>query len=120
MTDLLAGQVQVYFCAHLAIEYIKSRQAARARGDDGDALGGVAGHSDGGRIRAGLRGKRLVWHRRTKEHARRNRREAQQGDQRGPRRSQDSRRGLPTWAPCFRSPPTLASSSPTKPRSGPR
>ena len=31
----------------------------------------------------------LVWHRRAQEHARRDRREAQQGDQCGPRRSQD-------------------------------
>ena len=39
-----------------------------------------------------------------------------------PRRSQDARRGLPTWAArrLRARPPTSASSSPTKPRSGPR
>ena len=97
-------------------------QAARAGGDHRDALGGAAGHSDRGRVRAGLRGERVVWRRRAHEHAGRDRRQAQQRDQRRPRRSQDSRHGLPTWAvPCLRArPPTSASSSPTKPRSGAR
>ena len=36
----------------------QGRQAARAGGDDGDALGGAAGHSDRRRVRAGLRGER--------------------------------------------------------------
>ena len=38
----------------------QGRQAARARGDHRDALGGAAGRSDRGRVRAGLRGERLV------------------------------------------------------------
>ena len=64
----------------------------------------------------------LVWRRRTQEHARRNRRQAQQGDQCRPRRSQDQ------GAACrprqhrasLARPPTSGSSSPTKPRSGAR
>ena len=38
----------------------QGRQAARAGGDHGDALGGAAGRADRGRVRAGLRGERLV------------------------------------------------------------
>ena len=44
----------------------QGRQAARAGGDHRDALGGAAGHSDRGRVRAGLRGERLVRHRRAR------------------------------------------------------
>ena len=66
----------------------QGRQAARAGGDHRDALGGAARHPDRGRIRAGLRGERVVRHRRAQEYARRNHRQAQQGDQCGPRRSQ--------------------------------
>ena len=64
----------------------------------------------------------VVWPRRAQEHARRDRREAQQGDQCRPRRSQDegaARRPRRHGASPAR-PPTSASSSPTKPRSGPR
>ena len=42
----------------------QGRQAARAGGDDGDALGGSAGRPDRRRLRAGLRGERLVRRRR--------------------------------------------------------
>ena len=90
LTDLLGGQVQVMFGTIRIVDRIhQGRQAARAGGDHRDALGGAAGHSDRRRIRAGLRGERLVRRRRAQEHARRDRRQAQQGDQRGPRRSQD-------------------------------
>ena len=42
LTDLLSGQVQVMFRAPAAsIEYVRSRQAARAGGDHRDALGGA-------------------------------------------------------------------------------
>ena len=44
----------------------QDRQAARAGGDDRDALGGPAGRSDRRRVCPGLRGQRLVWRRRTK------------------------------------------------------
>ena len=37
----------------------QGRQAARAGGDHGDALGSAAGHPDGGRVPAGLRGERV-------------------------------------------------------------
>ena len=123
LTDLLGGQVQVMFAATSLVDRVhQGRQAACAGGDHRDALGGAAGHPDRGRFRAGLRGERVVWHRRAQEHARRDRRQAQQGDQCRPRRSQDEgaacrpgRHGA-----CRARPPTSASSSPTKPRSGPR
>ena len=40
----------------------------------------------------------MVWPRRAQEHARRNHRQAQQGDQRRLSPIPRSRRGLPTWA----------------------
>ena len=85
LTDLLGGQVQVMFgtharhrsstsgpasCAHLAVT-----TATRSEG--------AAGRADRGRIRAGLRGQHVVRHRRAQEHARRDHRQAQQGDQCG-------------------------------------
>ena len=61
LTDLLGGQVQVLFGPMPAsIEHIRSRQAARVRGDERDALGGAAGRPDRGRFRAGLRGEPVV------------------------------------------------------------
>jgi len=87
--DLLGGQVQVYFSGVAGtIEYNQGRQTARAGGDRGDALGGAAGRADGERFSAGLRGNLLVGRRRAQEHARRDCRQAQQRDQRGPRRPQ--------------------------------
>ena len=108
---------------HAGVDRVhQGRQAARAGGDHRDALGGAAGHSDRGRFRAGLRGEHVVWHRRAQEHARRDRREAQQGNQCRPRRSQDQgavcRPGRHGASPAR--PPTSASSSPTKPRNGAR
>jgi Tripartite tricarboxylate transporter family receptor len=58
------------------------RQAARARGDDGDTVGRVARRSDGGRDSAGLRGQRLLRDGRAEGHPARNHRQAQPGDQR--------------------------------------
>jgi tripartite-type tricarboxylate transporter receptor subunit TctC len=87
--DLLAGHVQVTFDTTAgSIEYIRAGKL-RAGRDYGDALGGTAGHPDSGGLCPGLRGKRVGWHRQPEEHARRDRRQAQQGDQCGPRRSQD-------------------------------
>ena len=61
LTDLLGGQVQVVFDnTRLVDRAHQGWQAARAGGDDRDALGGAAGHPDRGRIRAGLRGERMV------------------------------------------------------------
>ena len=122
LTDLLGGQVQVMFASlPSSIEYIRAGKLRALGGDHRDALGGAAGHPDRGRVRAGLRGEFGVGHRRTEGHA------AEIVEQLNkeinaaspiPR----SRRGLPTWA-ARRLParlPTSASSSPTKPRSGPR
>ena len=123
LTDLLGGQVQVMFATTAVVDRVhQGRQAARARGDHRDALGGAAGHPDRGRVRAGLRGERVVRHRRAEEHAGRDRRQAQQGDQRGSRRSQDEGAACRPRrrAACRARPPTSASSSPTKPRSGAR
>ena len=59
---------------------------------------------------------------RAQEHARRDHRQAQQGDQRGPRRSQDEGAACRSGrhGAVRARPPTSASSSPTKPRSGAR
>ena len=101
----------------------QGRQAARAGGDHRDALGGAAGHPDRGRFRAGLRGELLVWRRRAQEHARRDRRRSSTrrstpalADPKMKARLAD----LGGTAACRCRPPTSASSSPTKPRSGPR
>jgi hypothetical protein len=67
-----AGDVQ----RHVTFDRVhQDRQAARAGGDCIDALGGVAGHSDFGRCRTGLRGDLLLWRRRAEENARRDCRE---------------------------------------------
>ena len=71
LTDLLGGQVQVMFDGTASsIEYIRTGKLRALGGDHCDAFGGAAGCPDRGRIRAGLRGERLVRHRRAQEHAR--------------------------------------------------
>ena len=62
------------------------RQAPRARGDHKRAVGGAAGDRDAGRFGAGLRGERGDRHRRAEGHARRDRRDAEQGGAGGVRR----------------------------------
>ena len=90
LTDLLGGQVQVLFANPAqSIRVHQGRQAARSGGNHRDALGGAARHPDRGRVRSGLRGELHLWLRRAQEHARRDHRQAQQGDQCRPRRSQD-------------------------------
>ena len=90
LTDLLGGQVQVMFdTMPSSIEHIRAGKLRAIGGDNSNALGGAAGRPDRRRFRAGLRGERVERRRRAQEHAHRNRRQAQQGDQRGPRRSQD-------------------------------
>ena len=114
-----AGHVRHHACVDRAHQ---GRQAARAGGDHRDALGGAAGHPDRGRFRAGLRGERVV------SASARPRTRRPRSSTSSTRRSTPaspiprSRRGLPTSAArCLRArPPTSASSSPTKPRSGPR
>ena len=49
-----------------SIEFIRSRQAARAGGDHRDALAGAARRANGGRVRAGLRSQCVVRHGRAK------------------------------------------------------
>jgi Tripartite tricarboxylate transporter family receptor len=66
----------------------QGRQAASASGNDRGALGRIAPHPDCGRVRAGLRDQPVVWRRRSQEHTRRDRRQAEQRGQCRPRRSQ--------------------------------
>jgi tripartite-type tricarboxylate transporter receptor subunit TctC len=55
---------------HAGVDRIhQGRQAACARRNHRDARGSAPRHSDRGRIRAGLRGERVVWHRRAQENA---------------------------------------------------
>ena len=120
---LLGGQVQVMFPATTAsIDIHQGRQAACAGSDHRDALGGAAGHPDRGRIRAGLRGESWSM--------------ASVQPKNTPAEIIDKlnkeinagladpkiKARLADWAArCFRArPPTSASSSPRKPRSGPR
>ena len=122
LPDLLGGQVQVVFDPMSAVDRVySSRQAARACGDHCDALGGAAGCPDRGRLRAGLRGERLVRHRRAQEHAHRDRRQAQQGNQcRSGRPEDEGAARRPGWHVPVPRPPTSGSSSPTKPKNGAR
>ena len=63
--DLLGGQVQVVFHPMPpSIEYIRAGKLRALAVDQCDALGGAAGHPNCGRDRAGLRGERVVRHRR--------------------------------------------------------
>src|SRR5262249_32046525 len=64
-------------------------QAAGAGSTDRDALGDAARPPNRGRVRAGLRDQPVVWRRRSQEHTRGHRRQAQQRGQCRPRRSQD-------------------------------
>ena len=57
LTDLLGGQVQVYFGPMPSCDRVhQDRQAAWLGGDHGDALGGAAGPTNRWRFFAGLRG----------------------------------------------------------------
>jgi hypothetical protein len=73
-----------------SIDYIRSGTLRPTGRDQGDAVGDAAGHPDRGRIRAGLRDEPMDWTRCAQEHAYRDHRQAQQGDQRGTSRSQDA------------------------------
>jgi tripartite-type tricarboxylate transporter receptor subunit TctC len=67
LADLLGGQVMISFAG---IDRVyQDREAARARGDDRNALGGAPGRPDCERIRAWLRGGRLARCRRAQEYA---------------------------------------------------
>ncbi len=68
----------------------QSRQAARARGDHGDAFARIAGRSDRRRHRAGLRGERVLRAWRSERHPEGNRRHDQRAGQRGAQGSEDA------------------------------
>ena len=90
LTDLLGGQVQVMFATTVAsIEYIRAgrlRALAVTTATRSEALPDIP---TVGEFVPGYEASVCARHRRTQEHARRDRRQAQQGDQRRPRRSQD-------------------------------
>ena len=91
LSDLLGGQVHVLFAtAPGTTDYISTgKLRALAVGDISLARGNTAGAADRGRVRAGLRNKPVVRHRRAREHISSNRRQAQQGNQCGPQRPRD-------------------------------
>src|SRR5262245_36102491 len=78
LTDLLGGQVQVFFPTTVSsIGYIRAgrlRALAVTTATRSDALPNIP---TVGRVRAGLRRELLVWRRRSQEHTRRDRRQAQ-------------------------------------------
>ena len=123
LTDLLGGQVQVMFDAMPAsIEYIRAgklRALAVTTATRSEALPDIP---TVGEFVPGYEASAWYRRRRAQEHARRDHRQAQQGDQRRPRRSQDqgAARRPGRHGACRARPPTSASSSPTKPRSGAR
>ena len=84
LTDLLGGQVQVMFAPMPAsIEYIRAgklRALAVTTATRSEALPDIP---TVGEFVPGYEASGLVRHRRAEEHARRDHREAQQGDQRG-------------------------------------
>ena len=62
MTDLIAGQVQVMFSnLPASIEYIRAGKLRALAVTTADALGRASGCPDRRRVRAGLRGERVVW-----------------------------------------------------------
>ena len=91
LTDLLGGQVQVYFAISAGrLSYIRAGKLRALAVTTASALGSACRTSR--RLANSVPGyEASAWlgHRRAEEHAHRDRREAQQGDQRGPRRSQD-------------------------------
>jgi tripartite-type tricarboxylate transporter receptor subunit TctC len=88
VTDLLAGQVQVFFDPFPnSIEYIRAGKLRPLAITSANALRGVTRCADCQRVCAGLRGELLVRRRRPEGHAGRDRRAAQQGGQRSSSRS---------------------------------
>jgi len=86
LTDLLGGQVQVYFSALPgSIEYIRVGKLRALAVTTATRSEAVTGRSNLERICAELRGRRLARYRRSQEHADRDRRQAQQGNQCRPR-----------------------------------
>ncbi len=124
MTDLLGGQVQIVFAtSRFGNRICQGRYGAHTCRDVTRAPRWPAGRAAAGGIPARLRrGGRLERPVRAKEHARRDRRVAQSGDQPRDCRSRKSASVSSPWAarhPEARQ-PTSPSSSPMKPTSGPR
>ena len=98
MSDLIAGQVQVLFIGPAAsIEYIRAgsvRALAVTTAARSEALPDIPTVGD---IVPGFEFERLVRHCRTQDYALRDCRQAQQGDQRGPCRSQDQGAACRLW-----------------------
>ena len=89
-TAASAGQVQmVFLSASSAIQYIKAGTLRAIAVHIGDAPGVDARNSDSRRYGAGIRIGSVVRRRRAGRYARRDHRDAQQGGERRPRRSQD-------------------------------
>ena len=99
LTDLLGGQVQVMFVITASsIEHIRAgklRALAVTTATRSEALPDIP---TVGEFVPGYEASAVVWRRRAQEHACRDRRQAQQGDQRGASPIPRSRRGLPSLA----------------------
>ena len=90
LTDLLGGQVQVYFSPlPESIATIKAGKVRALAVTTSTALAGAAGCADIGRVGPGLRSQYVARDRRAQEYACRNRHQPQQGHQRRSCRSQD-------------------------------
>ena len=82
LTDLLGGQVQLYFSTEGgAIEHIRAGKLRALAVTAAKRSQAIAGHPDRGRVRSGLRGERILGDRRTQEHTCRDHWNAQQRDQ---------------------------------------
>ena len=78
ITDLMGGQIQVYFSPlPESMAVIKGRQGARTGCDQRKAFARIAGRADRRRDGAWLRGRHLAGHRGAERNARRDRRQAQ-------------------------------------------
>ena len=69
LTDLLAGKGAGQIRHTFGVDGVhQDGQAARAGGNHSSTLGNSAGYPDRGRVRAGLRGERIFWDRRSEEY----------------------------------------------------
>ena len=90
ITDLLAGQVQLYFSTTpSSMEYIRTGRVRGLAVTTADPAGRASGPAGDRRIRSRLRGKRMVRRRRAKRDVPADRGQAQPRDQRGAGRHQD-------------------------------
>jgi hypothetical protein len=101
LTDLMGGQCAGdVWPAELVDPICQDREATCARGIERVTFGCAAGHSDARQFLAGLRGDRLIRHRSAQEHAGRDHRQVEQGDQRGHRGRQDQGAAGRIWRPA--------------------